>query len=85
MSEEWKEKIIVPMYKKRDNTDCNNYMGISYFSNVYKILSNILFSMLTPYAEENTGDHQCGFQRYGSTTDHLFCLRQMLEKKWEYN
>jgi hypothetical protein len=26
-----------------------------------KILSNIFISMLTPYADENTGDYQCGF------------------------
>ena len=52
----------------------------------YKILSNILLSMLKPYAEEIIGDHQCGFRRNRSTTDHLFCIRQMLEKKkWEYN
>ena len=51
----------------------------------YKILSNILLSRLTPYAEEIIGDHQCGFRRNRSTTDHLFCIRQMLEKKWEYN
>ena len=31
------------------------------------------------------GDHQCGFRRNRSTTDHIFCIRQILEKKWEYN
>ena len=30
-------------------------------------------------------DHQCGFRRNRSTTDHMFCIRQILEKKWEYN
>jgi len=48
-------------------------------------LSNILLSRLIPYAEEVTGDHQCGFRRNRSTTDHIFCIRQILEKKWEYN
>jgi hypothetical protein len=46
---------------------------------------NILPSRLTRYAEEITGDHQCGFRRNRSTTDHIFCIRQILEKKWEYN
>ena len=50
----------------------------------YKILSNILLSRLTPYAEEITGDHQFAFQRSRSTADHIFCIRQILEKKWEY-
>jgi hypothetical protein len=41
--------------------------------------------MLTQYAEEIIGDHQCGFRRNMSTTDQIFCIRQILEKKWEYN
>jgi len=31
------------------------------------------------------GSHQCGFRRNRSTTDHIFCIRQILEKKWEHN
>jgi len=46
---------------KGDKTDCSNYWGISLLPTTYKILSNILLSMLTPYAEEIIGDHQCGF------------------------
>jgi len=51
---------------------------------MYKILSNILLSRLTPYAKEINGDHQCGFWCNTSTTDHLFCICQILEKKWKY-
>jgi hypothetical protein len=83
--EQWKGSIIVPIYKKGDKTDCSNYRGISLLSNTYKILSNILLSRLIPYAEEIIGEHQCGFRRNRSTTDHIFCVRQILEKKWEYN
>jgi hypothetical protein len=48
-------------------------------------LSNILLSRLIPYAEEIMGDHQCGFQRNRSTTDHIFCIHQILEEKREHN
>ena len=85
MPKEWKESIIVPIYKKGDKTDCSNYRGISILPTTYKILPNILLSRLTPYVEEITGDHQCGFRRNRSTTDHIFCIRQISEKKWEYN
>jgi hypothetical protein len=44
-----------------------------------------VFSSLAPYAEEIIGDHQCGFRCKRSTTDHIFCICQILEKKWEYN
>jgi len=27
LSEEWKESVIVPIYKKGDKTDCSNYGG----------------------------------------------------------
>jgi hypothetical protein len=33
LSEEWKESIIVPIYKKGDKTDCSNYRGTSLLSN----------------------------------------------------
>ena len=55
------------------------------FASAYKILSNILLSRLTPYTEEIIGDHRCGFRRNRSTADHLFCILQILEKKWEHN
>jgi hypothetical protein len=50
-----------------------------------KFLSSILLSRFTPYAEEIIGDHQCGFRRNRSTTDHIFCIRQIPKKKREYN
>ena len=82
--EEWKELIIVPIHKKGDKTDCNNYRGISLEPTTYKILSNILLSRLIPYAKEIIRDHQCGFRRNRLTIDHIFCIRQILEKKLEY-
>ena len=75
--EEWKESITLPPYKEGDKTECSNY---KYFSTTYKILSNILLSMSTPYAEEIIGDYQCGFRRNRSTTDYIFCIRHILEK-----
>jgi len=64
---------------------CSKYRGISLLPYTYKILSGFLQSKLTPYAEEITGENQRGFRRNRSTTDHIFCIRYILEKKWEYN
>jgi hypothetical protein len=49
------------------------------------MLSNILLSRLIPYADEIIGDQQGGFRRNGSRTDQIFCIHQILKKKWEYN
>jgi len=61
LPEEWNESIIVPIHKKGDKTNCNNYRGISLLPTTYKMLSNILLSRLIPYVKEIIGDHQCGF------------------------
>jgi len=74
LPEEWKESIFIPIYKRRDKPDCNNFRGISLLSTTYKMLSILLLSRLTPYGEEIIGDHQCGFQSNRSTTDHTFCI-----------
>jgi hypothetical protein len=78
--QQWKKSIIVPIYKSCDKTDCSNYRGISLLRTTYKILSNIILSKLTPYVDEITGDHQCGFRRNRSTTDQKFCSRYILKK-----
>ena len=75
--------ITVPIDSKGDKTDCSNYRGISLLPTTYEILSTILLSSLTPYAEEIIGYHQCGFRRNMPTTDRIFCIRQILEKIWE--
>jgi len=85
LPKEWKESIIVPIYKKGNKTYWGNYRGTSLLPIMYKILSNILLSRLTPYAEEIIGDYQCGFWRNRSTSYHIFCKTQILEKNWEYN
>jgi hypothetical protein len=79
--DQWKESIILQVHKKGVKTDCNNYRGISLFSTSYKMLSNILLSKLSPYADEIIGDHQCGFRSNRSTTDQIFYIQQILEKK----
>jgi len=50
--------MIVLIYKKGVKTDSSNRRGISVVSTTYKIVSNILLSRFTPYAEEIIGDHQ---------------------------
>jgi len=85
LPEELKESILVPIHKKGYKTDCNNYRGTSLLPTTYKILSNILLSTFIPYAKEIIRDHQCGFRRNRSTFDHIFCIHQILVKKWEYN
>jgi hypothetical protein len=72
LPQQWKESIILPIYKKGDKTDYNNYQGISLLSTTYKILSNILLA-------------RYGFRRNRSTTGQIFYIRHILRENWEYN
>jgi hypothetical protein len=57
--QQWKESIIVSIYKKDDKTGCSNCRGIMLLPTTYKILTSILVSSLIPYITIVTGDHQC--------------------------
>jgi hypothetical protein len=49
--EKWNMSNLCPIHKKGDITICSNYIGISLLNITYKILSNILFTALSPYGE----------------------------------
>jgi hypothetical protein len=78
---QWKESIVVRIHKKGNKTDCSNYRYISLLPTSYKILSKNLLATLTPYADGIIGDLQCGLRHNRSTTDQIFYIRQILEKK----
>ena len=58
---EWKESIVVPIYKNGDKTGCSNYRGISLLPSTHKLLSYILLPRLIAYTQEIIGDYQCVF------------------------
>jgi hypothetical protein len=39
LPQQWMDSIIVPIHKKGDKTDCNNYREISLLSTAYKFYS----------------------------------------------
>ena len=44
--QEWREAIIIPIYKKGCRTECGNYRGISLLSVVGKIYARIVSDRL---------------------------------------
>jgi hypothetical protein len=57
LSAQRNEYIIVPLYKKDDETDCSNYRGTSLLSTAYKRLCQYMrVDKIT-----RIWDHQCGF------------------------
>jgi hypothetical protein len=75
ISEEWKEIIIVPIYKKRDTDRRENYRGIALENAAYKILVNVSLEKIKPYIEKITGDYQNGFTDGRSVVDNIFVIK----------
>jgi len=83
--EEWKETIIVPVYKKGDRDWCENYWGIAFGNTAYKILANIILEKIKPYIEKISGEYQNGIRDGTSVIDNIFVLKIINGKIWEYN
>ena len=49
----------------------------------YKILPNNLLLRLIPYPEKIVWENKCRFRRNRSTTDHILCIRQIPQQKWD--
>ena len=87
LPQDLRDAVIITLYKnKGENSNCDNYRGITLLSIAGKILARILLNRLVPtIAEDNTPESQCGFRQNRSTTDTVFVLRQLKEKCREQN
>jgi hypothetical protein len=85
MPEEWDEAILVPLFKKGRKDTFQNYRGISLLQTTYKVFTLCLYRKLKMYTDEIIGPYQAGFMQGKSTTDQIFSVRQILERRWEYN
>jgi len=81
LPEKWKDSITALIDKNGVTMECNHYRRTSPLLTAYKIVSNAFLSKLIWYVHEVTAD---GLGCNTATADHVFCIRQILEKKWEY-
>jgi len=84
MPTDWNLSIICPIHRKGYIMECSNYRGVSLLNIAYKTLSKILFTRISPFAENIIWNYQCGFRKNRSTTNQIFTLRQILEKTREF-
>lgn len=78
----WTKGVIVPVPKKGDLTDVNNYRGITLTSIFSKLYSHILDSRLRSWTEENSimNDNQFGFREGRSTVDCIYILQAIVNR-----
>jgi hypothetical protein len=70
----WKCDTIYPVHEKGEVMMYDNYRAVTLVCKKYKILKNILYLKLLPYAEKIIGECQRDFQRGRSTVDPIFTV-----------
>jgi hypothetical protein len=66
---------VVPIFKKGDKKDPQNYRGISLLNACYKIYAKILNGKLKTYAKTFLMEPQNGFRSGHSCIDPIFSLK----------
>ena len=81
---EWADAILIPIPKKGDLSQCDNWRGIAVLDVVGKVLASVLQRRLQVFAEEFLPESQCGFRRGRGCSDMIFTVRQLKEKSIEH-
>jgi hypothetical protein len=82
----WKCASIVPVYKRKgERCVRGNHRGISLLSIAGKVYTSILRRRLKAHRDARTRDNQAGFRSGRGCVDHIFTLRQMIERRLLYN
>ena len=80
--ESWSKGCIVPIYKKGDQNDTNNYRGITIVSCLGKLFTSVLNKRLLDWDKNYNiiTDAQFGFRAGHSTIDAIFALQTLINK-----
>ena len=76
-----RDVILVPIPKKGNLTNCDNWRGISLLEVVGKVVARVIQERLQKIAEEELPESQCGFRKGRSCADMIFTVRQLVEKQ----
>ena len=80
--ESWSKGVIIPIHKKGDKNNVNNYRGITLVSCFSKIFTGILNNRINNWIQDNEilSDAQFGFRKERSTVDAIFILNAVISK-----
>ena len=81
---DWKSSVFIPIFKKGDAKDCENYRTVALISHTSKILLKIIHKRMESTVEREMPANQAGFRKGRGTRDHIANLRWIMERQLEY-
>lgn len=80
--DKWTEGIIIPLHKKGNQNDVNNYRGITLVSCLSKLFTTVINRRIEKFCNEHNtiSDAQFGFRKGRSTVDAIFILNSLVQK-----
>ena len=81
---QWTQSLVIPLPKKGNLKQCQNYRTISLISHPSKVMLRILLNRLKAKAEEILSEEQAGFRAGRSTVEQIFNCRLMIEKHLQH-
>ena len=81
---EWTQSLVIPLPKKGNLRQCQNYRTISLISHPSKVLLRIILNRLKSKAEELLSEEQAGFRAGRSTVEQIFNCRVLIEKHLQH-
>ena len=78
----WGDGLVIPLHKKDDKMDVNNYRGIIISSSLGKFFLRIINKRIEKFMSDHNkwAPNQCGFKKDHRTEDNLLLLRTIHEK-----
>ena len=83
IADQWMNSALVPIPKKGDLADPNNYRGISLMNTILKVLTIVLSDRINTCAEEHNLFHitQAGFRRLEECVTQAACVIEILQRR----
>lgn len=81
---DWTTSIIIPIHKKGDTTNCDNYRLIALISHASKVMLNIIRSRLQHLTLHQIAPEQAGFVKNRGTREQILNVRMVIEKAREH-
>ena len=77
-----KQAKIIPIFKKGDQQDCDNYRAISFLSNISETIEKLVHRQLYGFFESNNYlyANQFGFRNFHSTNHALIAITEKIRK-----